>query len=108
VRCHGCGSSGINNADAEKSKRGPGYTNVEDMIVARSFISASENAICGAHQKGKVFKAHMCEIYCKFIEAQMELDKALLEQSSEATRDEYVRKGVGTLYPNRSGDSIYN
>jgi hypothetical protein len=98
--------SRINNADAEKSKRGPGYTNVEDMIVARSFISASENAICGAHQKGKVFTAHMLEMYCKFIEAQMESDKALLEQSSEATRHEYVRKGVGTLYPDRSGDSI--
>ena len=98
--------SRINNADAEKSKRGPGYTNVEDMIVARSFISASENAICGAHQKGKVFKPHMFEIYCKFIDAQMESDKALLERSSEATRDENVRKGVGTLYPDRSGDSI--
>ena len=100
--------SGINNADAEKSKRGPGYTNVEDMIVARSFISASENAICGAHQKGKVFKAHMFEIYCKFIKEQMDLDKALLERSSEATRDEYARKGVGNLYPDRSGESIYN
>ncbi|KAI2499887.1 hypothetical protein MHU86_14625 [Fragilaria crotonensis] len=100
--------SGINNADAEKSKRGPGYTNVEDMIVARSFISASENAICGAHQKGKVFKAHMFEIYCKFIKEQMDSDKALLERSSEATRDEYARKGVGNLYPDRSGESIYN
>ena len=99
--------SGINNADVEKSKRGPGYTNVEDLIVARSFISASEDAICGAHQKGKVFKAHMFAIYCKFIKEQMESDKALLERSSEATRDEYVRKGVGTLYPDRSGDSIY-
>jgi hypothetical protein len=50
-------------------------------IVAQSFISASENAICGAHQKGKVFKAHMFEIYCKCIEAQMESDKAQLQQS---------------------------
>jgi hypothetical protein len=55
--------SGINNADAEKSKHCPGFTNVEDMIVA-----ALENAaICGAHQKGKVIKAHMFKISCKFI-----------------------------------------
>ncbi|KAI2492734.1 hypothetical protein MHU86_21809 [Fragilaria crotonensis] len=73
--------SGINNADAEKSKRGPGYTNVEDMIVARSFISASENAICGAHQKGKVFKAHMFEIYCKFIKEQMDRTRLCLNEA---------------------------
>ena len=76
---------GVNNADTEKYKRSPGYTNVEDMIVAQSFISASENAFCGVHQKGKVFKAHMFEIYCKFIKEQMDSDKALLERSSEAT-----------------------
>ena len=101
------GLSGINHADAEKSKRGPGYTNVEDMIVARSFISSSENAICGAHQKGKVFKTHMLELYSRFIKEQMEADKALLERSSEATREEYMMKGVGVRYPDRSADSIY-
>ena len=73
-------ASSNSSADAENSKCGPGYTNVEDMIVTRrSFIAASENAICRAHQKGKVFKAHMFEIYCKFIKEQMDLDKALLE-----------------------------
>jgi hypothetical protein len=55
--------SAVAKTAAEKqSKRGPGYTNVEDMIVARAFISASENPVCGNHQKGKVFKAHMLEI----------------------------------------------
>ncbi len=49
----------------------------------------------------------MFAIYCEFIKEQMESDKALLERSSEATRDEYVRKGVGTLYPDRSGETIY-
>jgi hypothetical protein len=68
------------------------------MIVAQSFISSSEKAICGAYQKGKVFKAHMFEIYCKFIKAQMEADKALLKQQNpEATRDAYARNGVKTL-----------
>lgn len=94
-------------ADAEKSKRGPGYTNVEDMIVARSFISSSENAICGAHQKGKDFKTHMLSLYTQFINEQMEADNALLERSSEATREEYILKGVGVKYPDRSADSLY-
>lgn len=50
-------------AEKQLSKRGPAFTSAEDLIVARAFIAASENAICGAHQKGRVFKAHMFELY---------------------------------------------
>ncbi|KAI2493105.1 hypothetical protein MHU86_21453 [Fragilaria crotonensis] len=87
--------------------RGPGYTNVEDVIVARAFIAASENAISGNHQKGRVFKDHMHDIYVDFIKEHVAADKKLLMQSSHATREEYVRKGVGRLFPKRSADSIY-
>jgi hypothetical protein len=46
--------AGTVEASAEKqlSKRGPAFTSAEDIIVAKAFIAASENAICGAHQKG--------------------------------------------------------
>ncbi|KAI2501172.1 hypothetical protein MHU86_13318 [Fragilaria crotonensis] len=87
--------------------RGPGHTNVEDVIVARAFIAASENAISGNHQKGRVFKDHMHDIYVDFIKEHVAADKKLLMQSSHATREEYVRKGVGRLFPKRSADSIY-
>lgn len=87
--------------------RGPGYTNVEDVIVARAFVAASENAISGNHQKGRVFKDHMHDIYMDFIKEHVAADKKLLMQSSHATREEYIRKGVGRLFPKRSADSIY-
>ena len=87
--------------------RGPGYTNVEDVIVARAFIAASENAISGNHQKGRVFKDHMHDIYMDFIKGHIEADRKLLMQSSHATREEYIKKGVGRLFPERSADSIY-
>jgi hypothetical protein len=92
----------------ERSKRGPGYSNVEDVIVSKAFIAASENAVCGAHQKGKVFKARMFDIYVALIKEQTASDKALLERSSQVTYEEYTKKGVGWIYPDRSADSIYN
>ena len=97
---------GINPPPEKQSKRGPGYTNIEELILCRAFISASENAVHGAHQKGKVFRGHMAEIYAGFIKDQTEKDKNLLRQSSDPTREEYIRKGVGMLYPERTGDSL--
>jgi hypothetical protein len=41
----------------------PGYSNVEDVSASKVFIAASENALCGAHQKGNVFKEHMFDVY---------------------------------------------
>jgi hypothetical protein len=43
--------------------------------VTDAFIAASKNAICGAHQKGRVFKAHMFEFY-----------KDMTEDASKQTR----------------------
>ena len=70
----------------ERSKRGPAFLNVEDVIVSKAFIAASENALCGAHQKGKVFKAHMFNIYVALIKEQL----------------------PRAMYPKRSANSIYN
>ena len=78
------------------------------MTVSKAFNAASENAVCGAHQKGKVFKAHMFDIYVALIKEQTVSDMALLEQSSQATQEEYIKKGVGAMYPDRSADSMYN
>ncbi|KAI2505336.1 hypothetical protein MHU86_9136 [Fragilaria crotonensis] len=49
----------------------------------------------------------MHDIYVDFIKEHVAADKKLLMQSSHATREEYVRKGVGRLFPKRSADSIY-
>ncbi|KAI2495200.1 hypothetical protein MHU86_19339 [Fragilaria crotonensis] len=95
-------------AAIEKSKRGPAFTSAEDLIVARAFIAASENAICGAHQKGKVFKLHMFELYKELIDEQNKANQALLEQSSHGTREEYLKQGVGLSFSHRSAESIFN
>ena len=95
-------------ASLEKSKRGPAFTSAEDVIVARAFIAASENAICGAHQKGKVFKLHMFELYKDLINKQNRANRTLLEQLSNATRDEYLKRGVGMLLSYRSEESSFN
>lgn len=81
----------------------------EDVIVARAFIAAaSENAICGAHQKGKVFKLHMFELYKELINDQNRANQTLLEQSSNATRDEYLKRGVDVSLSYRSAESVFN
>jgi hypothetical protein len=95
-------------ASLEKSKRGPAFTNAEDVIVARAFIAASENAICGVHQKGKVFKLHMFDLYKELINEQNRANQTLLEQSSNATRDEYLKRGVGVSLNYRSAESVFN
>jgi hypothetical protein len=95
--------------DRNSSKpRGPGYTSIEDLIVARSFIAASEDAISGNRQKGKVFKQRMYDMYTELAKDHITSDKELLMQSSHATREEYIKNGVGKLFPLRSVDSIYN
>ena len=95
-------------ASIEKSKRGPAFTNAEDIIVARAFIAASENAICSMHQKGKAFKLNMFELYKKLINEQNRANQTLLEQSSNATRYEYLKRGVGVLLSYRSAESVLN
>jgi hypothetical protein len=102
-------SASMPTAGTEKSsKHGPGYTNVEDLMVAKAFIVASEHPIVGAHQKGKVFKIRMHEIYTNLIKDQTAADKALLSRSSTATQEEYIKQGVGAVYCDRPIDSIYN
>ena len=93
---------------ALERKRGPAFTNAEDVIVARAFIAASENPICGAHQKGKVFKLHMFELYKQMINETNATNRTLLEESTNATRNEYIKRGIGTALSHRSADSIWN
>ena len=91
----------------KKSKRGPGYTNVEDLMVAKAFIAASEDPIVGAHQKGNVFKTKMHQIYSNLIKDQTAADKDLLSRSSTATQEEYIKQGVGAVFCDRTSDSIF-
>ncbi|KAI2511321.1 hypothetical protein MHU86_3103 [Fragilaria crotonensis] len=95
-------------ASLEKSTRGPAFTNAKDQIVARAFIAASENAICNTHQKGKEFKLHMFALYKDLINKQNRANRTLTEQSSNATRDEYLKQGVAVSLCYRSAESVFN
>ena len=53
-------SSDLNNDRASNS-------NVEAVIISRAFIAASENAVMRFSPEGKVFKAHMFDIYVALI-----------------------------------------
>ncbi len=79
----------------------------EDVNFARVFIAASKNAICGAHQKGKVFKLHMLELYKELVNKQNRANQ-ILEQLSNASRDEYLKRGVGASLSYLSAESIFN
>ncbi|KAI2509350.1 hypothetical protein MHU86_5103 [Fragilaria crotonensis] len=96
-------------AEKQLSKRGPAFTSAEDIIVAKAFIAASENAICGAHQRvGSSRLICLSELYKNMTVEQTNANKALLEQSSHATREEYLKKGIGNVFPPRSPESIFN
>jgi hypothetical protein len=97
--------AGTVGAGAEKqlSKRGSAFTRAEDIIVAKAFIAASKNAICGAHQKGRVFKAHMFEFYKDMTADSSKTNKALLEQffscNTRGVRKKGNRKCISSSFP---------
>lgn len=51
---------------AAYGKRGPVYTAIEELMVCKSFIAASEDAIVGTSQKGKDFKNKLYKFYGVF------------------------------------------
>jgi hypothetical protein len=55
-------------------RRGNGYTRIEDLIICKSFIAASEDAITGAYQKANVFKNKMHNFFLQFLVEQEQLD----------------------------------
>jgi hypothetical protein len=93
----------------QASKRGPGFSLVENLLICKAFIAASEDPIVGRSQKGKVFQAKMYKVYSKMIENQAVYDKTMMAQASGITRDAYSATLTGTgLYPVRKEGSIHD
>ena len=55
-----------------------------------------------------MFKLHMFELYKQMINETNATNRTLLEESSNATRDEYIKRGIGIALSHRSADSIWN
>jgi hypothetical protein len=95
----------------DDSRRGPGFSTVENLLICKAFISASEDPIVGRSQKGKVFKSKMFAQYNKLVEIQSVYDRTMMANSSSATRQVYVaatgNAGGSGLYPIRKENSVF-
>jgi len=97
------------NPTAGHVKRGPGFTPVEDLMCCKAFISASEDPIVGAGQKGKVFKKKVHDMYVSISDKQAEYDRKVMEQMSNGTRVSLSREGLGPgFYHPRTIESVYS
>jgi hypothetical protein len=106
-----------------RASRGPGFTLVEDLIIAKAFIAASEDPVKGCSQKGPAFEAAMKEKYDMLIDEQVRVDMALLSRSAQMAKRASVLAGTLSTagvdggqvdndkklvspYPNRSAPSL--
>jgi hypothetical protein len=83
--------------------RGSGYTRVEDLLVCRAFIAASEDPFVGTSMKGKDFQQKMHDAYKQLLQQQLKADQ--LKYSSLPADAKEVAL---TIYEERNGSSIYS
>ena len=100
----------VSNNDASGPRRGPGYTTVEDLMIAKSFIEASEDATIGVSQTGTAFQNRMVAIYNRRKNLQYQMDLSAYQNSSQAGRDAMALANGGFKepqpYPDRTPTSI--
>jgi len=87
-----------------QQRRGPMFTAVEDLLVAKAYIKASENAITGNKQKLAMFYTHLGIVYDALKKEQEEEVKRETEKPSHLRVPQLVALVV---YPERTGSSIY-
>ena len=90
----------------QPSQRGPGYTIIEDLLICKAFIAASEDPILGTSQKGKDFKKTMHERYKYLLREQAQMDQVNYSRASQSTRE--LLGDPSVVYVQRNPDSIYN
>jgi hypothetical protein len=96
-------------ATASRNKRGSNYTALEDVMICKAFIGASEDAIIGASQKGKAFQVKMHAFYLTVIDKQAAFDRTMMAQVSAGTRQSLAEEGVGPgHYLPRTPSSVYD
>jgi len=83
---------------------GPMFTAIEDLLVAKAYIKASENAITGNKQKLVMFYTHLGIVYDALKKEQEEEEKREAEKPSHLRVPQLVALVV---YPEWTGSSIY-
>ena len=95
----------VDNRSRRTSDRGPSYTQVEDLNVAKAFVIASECPLVGANQKGKVFHRKIATEFDKLMACQYELDKTTYQHLGSAGREAVT---VPSPYPKRKDQALWN
>ena len=87
-----------------RAARGAGFTVMEDLVVCKAFIAASEDPIKGTSQKGHTFVATMHNLYVVLIQELEARDRADYARGSSVLRAE---QPLPQVYSRRNGLSIY-
>jgi hypothetical protein len=89
-------------APVTTGKRGTVYTTVEELMVCKALIAASEDAIFGTSQKGKQFKFKRYNICCIILTEQEKRDNYRLSSLSTSF------PVVPVVYDCHSPEAIYD
>ena len=92
-------------AVAAKKARGAGYTGMEDYLVCKAFIAASEDPFVGTSQKEKDFWKKMHEKYKELLSQQVYLDQL---NYSSATADARLLIPEPAVYEAQNPESLYS
>src|SRR5688572_2244807 len=83
---------------ATTRKRSPQFTGNKDLMVAKAWILASMNSVCGRQQKLNTFQIQLSNVY-KEIKKELEI-----EEQVEAKRSSHLQTGPPPIlisYPDR-------
>jgi len=96
--------NGMKQQRTSQQHRGPMFTAIEDLLVAKTYIKASENAIIGNKQKLAVFYMQLATLYGTVKKEQEEEEKQEAEKPSHLRVPQLISQ---VTYPNWTGSSIY-
>jgi hypothetical protein len=110
-------------AAASAGRNTPNYTDVQDLLISKAFIHASQDAAVGVGQKGAVFKNKFLVAYNEMRAEQLRLDSQRYATAARIERGVIYEMGlvneagasagagesvsVPNPYPDRTADALY-
>jgi hypothetical protein len=103
---------------ASAGRSSPNYSTVQDLLVSKAFILASEDAEHGVGQRGAAFKSALAVSYKTVVAAQLRLDRESYNNAARIQRSvnhtlgiadsslEGAGAGLPSPYPDRNGDAL--
>jgi hypothetical protein len=103
---------------ASAGRNSPNYSTVQDLLISKAFILASEDAAHGVGQKGAAFKSALAVSYKAVVAAQLRLDRESYDNAARIQRSVNHTLGIADTsvagtgaavpspYPERTGDAL--